>query len=152
MMQHPTPTTIVIPPLATPWPGQGGIYAGLRITPDGSQLYALILSHEIPEADEDGRTWRQGLDWAATVEAEGHRDFVMPDRFETLQLIETVRQHLPKYGRMWTSTQSSAALAFTQNFNYGYQSYADKKARGCVRAVRRLKLDPSILLSGAATK
>ena len=133
-----------VPALNTTWPGEGGIYAGLRIAPDGSNLYALILADECRE----DMTWKQGAAWAEQLEVDGHRDFVMPDRFEALQLRETVRNRLPSSGWMWTSTQYSADSAFGQDFSNGSQNGIAKEALGCVRAVRRLQLDPSILYSG----
>ncbi len=135
-----------LPLIGQPWPGQGGIFAGLRNSEDGQGLVALILS---PEVTNKRLPWAKAVAWAKKVRTDGHKDFSLPDRFESAQLYACVRDHV-ELGWYWTGTQSSSGVAFGQHFVNGSQGYADESYEGRVRAVRRLPLNPSILLVGGA--
>jgi hypothetical protein len=130
-----------IPPIAHPWPGQGGIYAGVCRGRDGQPDHHLILALAKPL---ELLAWAPALDWASKVEADGHTDFAAPDRWQSAALYANVAELFePEWH--WTGTQYSAGNAFLQDFNYGYQNYCGKKFKARVRAVRRLPVNPSIL-------
>ena len=115
----------------------------MRLSEDGQGLVALILS---PEVTDKRLPWAKAVAWAKKVRTDGHKDFSLPDRFESAQLYACVRDHV-ELGWYWTGTQSSSGHAFLQNFSYGYQYGNGKSYEGRVRAVRRLALNPSILLA-----
>jgi hypothetical protein len=131
-----------LPLIGQPWPGQGGIFAGLRLSDDGTNLVALILS---PEVTDSRFTWAKAKAWAKKVRTDGHKDFSLPERFESALLYANVREHIEVGYWYWTGTQSSSSYAFIQNFDYGGQDGNNKSYEGRVRAVRRFPVNPSIL-------
>ena len=76
-----------LPHLGAPFPGQGGLFAGLARGENGAPDYLLILG---PEA-EDELPWQPAMDWAAGLEIDGHHDFTLPTRAEQAILFGTVR-------------------------------------------------------------
>lgn len=159
------PATLHPPRLGEPWPGQGGVYAGLMRGENGQPDYHLIVSKdraayiesiawggfEIDEpgaaSDFDGAANTRALveseadhpaaEWAAELEIEGHADFYLPARRE-LRLCWVNVPELFADGYYWTSTQYSAHLAWGQSFGSGYQGYGHKGTEYRARAVRRL--------------
>ena len=130
----PARTTGAFPCIGQPWPGQGGIYAGLARGEDGAPDHHLILAEQHGEA----LTWSAAKKWAAGIEVDGHKDFSLPTRFESALLYANVRDQLSTGYWHWTGTQYSVSYAWYQYFYYGIQGYYDKKAEGWARAVRRL--------------
>ena len=133
----PQQTGIKPPKIGEVWPGQGGICCGLARGEDGQPDYYLILAEAAPETDF---SWQAGLDFAKTIEADGHKDFSVPTRFESALLYANVRDKLDTDHWHWTSTQYSEDDAYSQFFHYGYQYYYYKKYEGRCRFVRRLIL------------
>jgi len=125
--------TPALPKIGEPWPGQGGIYAGLARGVDGAPDAHLILA----TVEAAGLTWGAALEWAKTVEVDGHTDFAAPTRFESALLYANLRDQFDMSAWYWTSTQSSDDYAWYQNFYYGFQYYDNKSYEGRVRAVRR---------------
>jgi hypothetical protein len=123
------------PAIGQPWPGQGGIYAGLARGEDGAPDYHLVLAIEQPAVRVK---WDAGMDWAKGVEADGHQDFGLPTRFESALLYANLRDQFDTSAWYWTSTQYSDDYAWNQDFDSGYQGSSDKSYEGRVRAVRRL--------------
>ena len=152
------------PPIGEFWKGQGGIYAGL-MRGEGSQPdYHLVIAVgdqvEVEEitwgaagqaepgacSDRDGRANTLALvesehshpaaEWAASWEADGHRDFYLPARREQRLCWVNVPELFPD-AWYWSSTQCSSYGAWVQDFVGGYQYYGHKGNEYRARAVRR---------------
>ena len=116
---------------------EGGLYAGPVFNPEDQLLYALVLAKATPPKHLN---WEDAQAWAKTVEVDGHTDFKVPDRLQSLLLFHTMRDHIEQ-GWHWTSTQrSGAGCAWSQSFNYGSQYYDVKSYEGRVRAVRLIQI------------
>ena len=131
-----TPTLIhALPAIGTPWPGQGGLFAGLRSGADG-RIEALILATAAPAGP---LKWKPAVAWAKTVEADGHADFQLPDREDLRLLWVNARERFEK-DWYWSGTQYSAGGAWCQGFVNGNQYHDDKDSALLARAVRRFIL------------
>jgi hypothetical protein len=126
-------TTLKVPPIGQPWPGQGGTYAGVGRGRDGQPDCHLIVPDAKPPKD---LSWAAGIAWCKALVVDGHNDFVMFDRFDGRVLSGNVGD-LFELEWHWTSTQYSEDTAFFQDFDDGYQDHGDEKAELRVRAVRR---------------
>jgi hypothetical protein len=125
-----------IPNIGQPWPGQGGINAGLRRGLDGGPDYFLIVH---PDARAAGK-WDDAVAWAKGLEADGHRDFALPLRADQSLMFSNVPELFEKEW-YWSGEQdaSDPASAWCQSFSYGGQSRDWKKHDITrARAVRRL--------------
>ena len=144
------------------WPAQGGWYAGIQRSEDCTSGWHLILpqgdqfvlrdvvwgkrGQTVKGADHlfDGMANTLAMVEAGSELAQRIRalpgDCYLPSRFESALLYATLREQIDLGDWYWTSTQYSDSNAFTQHFNYGYQSYDDKKYEARCRAVRRLTL------------
>jgi hypothetical protein len=133
------PASILTPPaIAQPWPGQGGIYAGIvRGAELGERDAHLILAADKPESD---LAWQPALDWAKTVTADGHTDFALPTRFQSAVLYGNLRDQFETSGWYWTSTEFSERHAWIQYFNYGGQNTTGKSSEARARAVRLIHI------------
>ena len=121
----------LMPRIGDPWPGIDGVYAGIARGEDGQADHHLVLLNAKPSARME---WKAALEWAKTVDGE------VPTRFESALLYANVRDQLDTSQYHWTSTQSSGASAWSQYFDYGYQSDCGQASYLFVRAVRRLPL------------
>ena len=147
-MQTPTEPQALTPPAPGDyWPGQGGIYVGVARGEPGQPPYHLILAEAAPETKFN---WQAGLDFAKTIEADGHKDFSVPTRYESALLYANVSDKIDNRYWYWTGTQYSEYLAYGQYFDNGFQSYFNKKYEGRCRFVRRLILQSLNPLAGAA--
>lgn len=136
-----TSTNTNVPQIGQPWPGQGGLYAGVARGRDGAPDCHLILAADKPETD---LTWKRGIAWAMAVTVDGHSDFTLPTRFESALLYANLQEQFePRWH--WTGTQYSASSAWTQHFGSGFQYNDVKRDKARCRAVRRLPINPSIL-------
>ena len=130
------PASLTPPPIGQVWPGQGGIYIGVS-RGDEDQPDAHLIMH----ADYgQNLSWEDALAWAARQTADGHTGFRAPTRFESALIYANARDQVDTDKWHWTGTQYSADDAFYQYFYYGAQYDLDKKALGCVRAVRLIQL------------
>ncbi|MBN8749501.1 MAG: DUF1566 domain-containing protein [Variovorax sp.] len=153
-----TAPTLTPPRIGTPWPGQGGIYAGIARGTDAD--YHLILAtaklgrlawggaRKVPGAnwERDGmantmalladKTKPPAAEACAALEVEGHHDFYLPARFELALLYANVRDHVENWWH-WSSTQYDASYAWGCYFYDGLQYYYRKSYEGCAVAVRR---------------
>lgn len=152
-----------VPQLGEYWEGQGGIYAGLMPGENGQRPYHLIVSEESAECVEWGEYGQkiEGADsridgaantkailaadgdhpaaqWAAQYTKDGHSDFYLPAQREQNLCFATIPDKFETDDWYWTSTQSSAGYAWTQDFDDGSQGHAGKDYAGRARAVRRL--------------
>ena len=154
----PVPTDLTPPAIGEYWPGQGGIYGGLRLYPEG--LCHVIFSetdvgkhafgdhgNEVEGTNQvDGRTnttlliAREGKHPAAIAAAGytagGHSDFYLPAAGE----LSHGYQYLPQvFEKEWyvSSSQRSAYGAFIMYFDGGYQDIIVKNGELRVRPVRR---------------
>lgn len=125
-----------IPMIGQPWPGQGGIYAGMVRGDDGLPDYHLILAEHEPE---DRMAWQAAMDYAGTVEADGHKDFTLPKRKEQAILFGNLKERL-KEAWYWSCEPhaSYSDYAWYQYFSSGSQDYGHKDNNLRARAVRRL--------------
>jgi hypothetical protein len=124
-----------LPRLATEWPGQGGLFAGLVRSHDGAPDYLLILG---PEYDDE-LPWQKAMDWAASLEVEGHKDFTPPTRPELAVLFGNMRDQFQRDG-YWSCEQHAeyADYAWMQDFYDGGQDGSHEGIEWRARAVRRL--------------
>lgn len=156
-------TASSVPPLGSYWPGEGGHYAGLVRGENGQPDYYLIVAggaaaefraeyggyeHKTEGADSagDGQANTRALlsdsedhpaaKLASEYAADGHADFYLPARRE-LQVAEANTPELFSKGYHWSSTQYSADLAYTMDFEGGWQDLNDKGNERLVRPVRR---------------
>jgi hypothetical protein len=152
-----------LPAIGQPWPGQGGVYVGIRYTPDGPPVHLVgaIGQHEIDSAEwgpagkriagadsyHDGRANTQamadgGSELAQRVLAldiDGHTDWFLPSQADVHLMAATVK-HLMQPKIYWTSTQYSAHDAWYQNFHYGNQGLDDKDCEFRAVPVRTIQI------------
>jgi hypothetical protein len=122
-----------LPPLNTPMPEHGGIFAGIAGGKDGAPYSALILLNAVPDKRlnfKDACAWGESLGDGAHV----------PTRDESALLYATVRDALDQDYWHWTSTPYSDSTAWIQHFDYGRQSDFDKSTERLCRAVRLIQL------------
>lgn len=124
-----------LPRIGQEWPGQGGVFAGLVRSGDGAPDYVLILG---PEYDGE-LDWQASMDWAAGLEIDGHKGFVLPTQDELSILYGNVGKQFSR-GGYWSSTQHDgyASCAWKQPFCNDYQFREPKGSEWRGRAIRRL--------------
>lgn len=145
--------TVLTPPaLLAHWPEQGGIYIGLKATPDGKAFHvvAAIGEHELedqqwgeygklidgPDSYHDGRANTEAMAAAGSalgkailaLDIAGHADWALPSQADG-HLLAANAKHLMKQDECyWLSTQYSANCAWCQHFGGGDQ---DPYGKGC---------------------
>jgi len=129
------PTPLVVPRIGTPWPAQGGIYAGTVRGEDGQPDHHLILAETAPE---ERMAWQAGMGWAAALALDGFTDYALPTRREQSILYANIGEHFDE-AWYWSSTQYAGhlILAWSQHFGSGSQYSFSKDYEGRCRAVRR---------------
>jgi hypothetical protein len=139
----PAPTqSTTPPPIGQPWPGQGGIYAGIAGDIEGGAPGHLILLDGKPV---DELSWQYAVKWGQD-QGEGAR---LPTKAEAALLFANLPDAFEKTWH-WTGTQYSADYAWYQYFDYGTQDIGFKHDTGRARAVRRSVLESfNPLVSGA---
>lgn len=133
---EPQITLFAVPPrIGAEWIGQGGIYAGIARGRDGEPDYHVIVG---PEHSDD-IAWQPAMDWAATIDVAGFRDFTLPWRREQSLMFANVPE-LFQQRAYWSREQheSYSSYAWYQNFYNGYQYNWTKLGKLRARAVRRL--------------
>lgn len=148
------------PAIGEIWPGQGGIYGGLRQYPEGL-CYIIFAAEDVPgrhaygdygvsveaESRTDGRAntaaliGREGKHAAAIAAtaftAEGHNDFYLPSIGELHHAWQYIPESFAPDWYYWSSSQSSAYFAYSLVFVGGWLSYCVKSSGRLVRPVRR---------------
>ena len=160
-------TVTNVPKIGEPWPGQGGVYAGVMRGHGGKPDYHLILAVDhrgqfkdlewgergvkIAGADDewDGQANTKAIfdaagkfpaaDAAAKVSIDGYNDFYLPSKRESALLYANLPERFEGCWH-WTSTQVSAYNAAIQSFSNGDQLSYDKVDELRVRVVRRLTI------------
>ena len=155
-MQSSAAEQITIPAIGAIWPGQGGIYAGIRQYADG--LRHVVFSAEDVGEHEWGAygveveassridvcinsqvlTANEGhpaASAAANYTADGLTDFYLPSIGELSHGWQFIPEHF-KRDWHWSSTQRSANNAFFMTFGDGYQTSYVKLNELRVRPVR----------------
>jgi len=123
--------TITAPRIGAPWPGiAGSVYAGLARTDDDHPDGHLVLLESLPGK---AMPWADAVAWAQGL-GDGAR---LPSRFESALLYANLQDQLDRNAWHWTGTQSSAASAWVQDFDHGYQCDVSKSFKARARAVRR---------------
>ncbi|MCK9802120.1 DUF1566 domain-containing protein [Pseudomonas sp. MAFF 302030] len=159
-MQAAEKAPITIPEIGAVWPGQGGIYGGLRQYPEGL-CHVIYADQDLPSRYEygdygvsveatsrtDGLTNTQillGRDGkhpaavaAAAYTAGGHNDFYLPSIGELHHAWQFAPESFSEEWYYLSSTQRSAYYAFYMHFDDGYQYYGVKHLELLVRPVRR---------------
>lgn len=154
-----TPASKLTPPaIGEYWPGQGGIYGGLRLYPEGlchlifaatdagKHAYGEYGTEVEASCHVDGRANtailvnRDGshpaADAAYAFTCDGHNDFYLPAAGELYHGY----QYLPQaFEKAWyvSSSQFSASTAYTMDFEVGWLTSTDKVNERLVRPVRR---------------
>lgn len=155
-MQSNAAKQITIPAIGAIWPGQGGIYAGIRQYADGLR-HVVFSAEDVGEHEWgaygleveassriDGRINSQVLtandshpaaSAAANYTAAGHTDFYLPSIGELSHGWQFIPEHF-KRDWHWSSTQRSAYSAFSMGFVDGFQDFHDEGGELRVRPVR----------------
>jgi hypothetical protein len=163
----PAAAPLAPPRIATEWPGQGGVYAGIMRGEDGLPDYHLIvpthssasikkiiwsdsyIDQPIANHEFDGLANTTALcksayshpaaQWAASLKIDGLSDFYLPARRELSLAFATVPELFEKEWH-WSSTQYAAhpGYAWLQDFTNGNQGYLPKSNEYRARPVRRI--------------
>ena len=154
----PASDALTPPALGEYWPGQGGIYGGIRLYPEGL-CYVIFAATDVGKhaygeygteveatSRHDGRentailVNRDGshpaADAAYAYTCDGHNDYYLPSIGE----LNHAWQYIPdSFEKNWyiSSTQRSAYDAFYLDFDDGTQLYYVKSHELRVRPVRR---------------
>jgi hypothetical protein len=174
------PATLTLPAIAhgEVWPGQGGRFICALPALLGMPARALIAAESDSEplafgphvdlarnsSQIDGMANTQVLlaakdkhpaaEFAAAYTADGHNDFFLPSRLDTVMAYTCAPHHFERSGFYWTSSQFSSNGAFVMGFELG-NSYCDSQhAEFRVRAFRWVELSDlssgPCLLSGSS--
>lgn len=149
------------PAIGEIWPGQGGIYAGVRNYPEGlrhvvfaaedvgrhawardfeeSGAVSRIDGRKNTEASIDAPYQTPAAEAACNYTADGHQDFYLPSIGELSHAWLYIPESFAKVAH-WSSSQRSANCAFLMGFDDGYQGYGDKGDELHVRPVRSLPI------------
>jgi len=112
-------------------PLDGGTFAGLITTPDGTHCAVVLL----PGNGTD-LTWAKAKAWAEKQGGE------LPSRPVAALLFANVKASLkPEWH--WTSDEYDASYAWDCYFDYGYQINSRKSFEGSAVAVRLIKIGAS---------
>jgi hypothetical protein len=134
--------TISIPRIGSPFPSQGGIYAGIVRGENDQPDYHLIhatAEHEIVDVD-----WKTALK-KTVASIDGFTDWSLPNRREARLLAINSPDDFDKDDLYWTSEQSAinASYAWFQDFSVGLQDGSRKSLEYRARAVRRILIMPT---------
>ncbi len=137
------------PAIGQPWPGQGGIYAGIARGEDGQPDGHLIVS----TITGNHLMWNDAIAFAkATVTIDGvtFTDFQAPSRIEAALCHTNLKDEFGGKGVYWTRVHTvwnDARSAWAQGFLNGSQHWLSKDGELRVRPVRRIAVNPSSLQS-----
>lgn len=137
---------IAIPEIGAVWPGQGGIYGGLRQYPEGL-CHVIYAAQDLPgrygygdygvsveatsrtdgRADTEVLVGREGkypaAIAAAAYTAEGHTDFYLPSIGELHHAWQFAPESFSEEWYYLSSTQRSAYGAYYMDFEDGWLNY-----------------------------
>lgn len=159
----PVSSSTAVPAIGEYWPGEGGVNGGLF--PGGDKPYYLIVpTGSDAEAEHEWGSYGHELDGAkspwdgqantayltssnrehdhpaaqfcAAFERDGHKDFYLMARREASFLEITVPQVFTQ-AYHWTSSQRSANLAYSMDFEVGWLTLTGKLLERLARPVRR---------------
>ncbi|QBF27190.1 DUF1566 domain-containing protein [Pseudomonas tructae] len=155
-------SSVDIPTVGQPWPGQGGINGGLvAARGDVPEHYLIIAAKDIGDhawggyreeskatSKTDGKantewlcneeTEHPAANSCAEHQADGHHDFYLPAAAELYHCWVNCPEVFAQDRYYWSSSQRSADYAFFMDFGGGNQYYGGKNLELRVRAVRRL--------------
>ncbi|QLG87669.1 DUF1566 domain-containing protein [Chitinibacter bivalviorum] len=109
---------------------EGESYAGIMIGDNGESYHLINTSHQLEAA-----TWKEAMGWAKEL------GLALPNRKEArLQWVNTQSDFEEDW--YWTAEEyaSGSGCAWTQEFDYGGQSFSLKTYEFRARAVRRLPI------------
>lgn len=155
------PDSLTPPAIGEYWPGQGGLYAGIRQYPEGlchvifatedigrhawslSSLKTELVS-KVDGRENDIPRLGNGEGFPAFVAAsshtaDDHNDFCLPSIGELNHAWQYIPDSFAKEA-YWSSSQRSANFAFYVDFDVGGQFNFDKYDELRVRPVRRLPI------------
>ena len=159
-MQAATQKQVTIPEIGSVWPGQGGIYGGLRQYPEGL-CHIIYADQDVPGrhaygdygvdvetlSRTDGRANTEtliGRDGrhpaaiaAAAYTAGGHTDFYLPSIGELHHAWQYAPESFSEERYYLSSTQRSADYAYNVDFEDGWLSLDGKDSERLARPVRR---------------
>lgn len=145
------------PAIGEYWPGQGGIYGGLRQYPEGlchvifaaqdagNHAYGEHGTEAAAISRHDGKLntdiliaegGHPAAEAARAYTADGNSDFYLPAIAELSHAWANIPEHFETEW-YWSSSQRSASGAFFMHFGGGYQHYDGKYLELRVRPVRR---------------
>jgi hypothetical protein len=150
------------PAIGEVWPGQGGIYAGIRQGEDGELYHHIFAATDVGEhawgdyGTETGATSKingilntttllehgesfPAAEAAGSYSVDGHHDFYLPSIGELNHAWQTIAEHFEKTW-YWSSSQRSAYYAFYMHFDDGIQLSNGKGDELRVRPVRRFPI------------
>lgn len=155
------PVQLTPPAIGEIWPGQGGIYGGIRQYPEGL-CHIIFSAEDVPGRHEwgpygdkvegadsrtDGRAntaaliTREGNHPAAIVaagySADGHSDFYLPSAGELHHAWQYLPESFATDRYYWSSSQFSAHNAYIMAFEHGWLINYSKDYERLVRPVRR---------------
>lgn len=155
------PAQLTPPAIGEIWPGQGGIYGGLRQYPEGL-CHIIFAAEDVPgrhewgpygdkvegaESRTDGRantsalialSGKHSAAIAATSHtADGHSDFYLPSVDELHHGWQFAPESFETDWYYWSSSQRSAYYACSMAFENGWLDYHGKNNEFLVRPVRR---------------
>jgi len=136
--QAPQLFTLQIPAIGADWPEHGGKFGGIVFNDDGTPGYLIIVGPEAADEDEHSKQ----LAWAENLEANGFKDWTLPDRKQGPVLVANRAALDFKRDWYWLKERHAedSDYAWYQSFNYGnqysYHHYSSLRAR----AVRRLAI------------
>lgn len=130
--------TIARPHFGKALAGEGGTFEAVMKGEPGAPDYLLILHKE----HRQPAPWKEQMEWAKNLEAEGHRDFRLPTRRELHALIANAKEKF-NGNWYWSCEPHGSDDAWCQYFYNGYQfcSPQDYSYRAC--AVRSVILQSS---------
>ncbi|GFM89377.1 hypothetical protein PSCICO_47760 [Pseudomonas cichorii] len=148
------------PAIGQVWPGQGGIYGGLRLYPEG-MCHIIYAVEDVPgrheyggygenveaESRADGLAntktliANEGVHHAAiaasSYTADDHKDFYLPAVGELHHAWQYLPESFATDQYYWSSTQYSARYADGMDFEHGWLTSYGKGLERVVRPVRR---------------
>ncbi len=123
-----------LPAIGAEWPGQGGLFVGLRRNADGATV-ALIRAEPV----QINVGWAAAIKWAKGLQLHGFADYRVPDRPESRLLLANAREELG-LELYWTSEPDGGSYAWYQDFIYGNQTIDNRSAKLRAVAVRSFLL------------